>query len=275
MRRFLALLAVLAATFALVACGDDDTATGGTSAMTAGDATGDTAVTTADEAVPAGSITVFAAASLTDAFAEVADAFEAVNPGVSVRMSFAGSSSLREQILEGAPADVFAPANHANMGQVVDAGEVEEYEVFVTNSLQIVVPAGNPAGIAGLDDFARSELLIGLCAAEVPCGDFGRQALAAAGVSPSPDTNEPDVRALLTKVEAGELDAGLVYVTDVVSAGDSVEGIDLPDEFTVVAAYAIGTVTSSGNPEAATAFVEFVLSDEGQGILGGHGFGQP
>ncbi len=258
MRRMLATWVVLAIASTLVACagGDDDAPTGDGSGL-------------------AGSITVFAAASLTDAFAEVADAFGATNPGVSVTFNFAGSSSLREQILEGAPADVFASANQSNMDQVVEAGEVEEVGTFVTNSLQIVVPAGNPAGITGLDDFARSELLIGLCAEEVPCGDFGRQALAAAGVTPAPDTNEVDVRALLTKVEAGELDAGIVYVTDVVTAGERVEGIEIPDELNVDAAYPIGTVTASGNAAAARAFVAFVRSDEGQAILGEYGFGRP
>lgn len=220
-------------------------------------------------------ITVFAAASLTDAFTEIADQFEEANPGVTVELSFAGSSSLREQILEGAPADVFASASESNMDQVVEAGEVDRAETFATNRLQIVVPAGNPAGIAGLEDFSRDELLIGLCAEEVPCGDFGRQVLAAAGVEPATDTNEADVRALLTKVEAGELDAGLVYVTDVVSAGDAVEGIDLPDEVDVLVSYPIGPVTSTGNPDVARAFVDFVLGDQGRAVLGDSGFGLP
>ncbi|MDZ7676768.1 MAG: molybdate ABC transporter substrate-binding protein [Acidimicrobiales bacterium] len=223
-----------------------------------------------------GSITVFAAASLTDAFDEVADAFEAADPDVdvSVDVSFAGSSSLREQVLEGAPADVFASANVPNMDAVVEAGAAGSPRVFATNRLQIVVPAGNPAGIDGLDDFADDELLVGLCAAEVPCGDFARQALDRAGVRPAPDTNEPDVRALLTKVEAGELDAGIVYVTDVASAGDRVEGIDIPDEHNVVATYPIATLTGSGDPEAAAAFVAFVLGD-GQDVLAEFGFGRP
>ncbi len=274
MRRFLAMLTFGAAMLALAACGDDTTADD-TSATAARDSSGVSTTPAGEHPALEGSISVFAAASLTDAFADVADAFEAANPGVSVELSFAGSSALREQILEGAPADVFASANESNMDQVVDAGEVDTSVIFVTNSLRIVVPAGNPAGITGLDDFANGDLLIGLCAEEVPCGDFGRQALAAAGVTPAPDTNEPDVRALLTKVEAGELDAGLVYVTEVVSAGDGVEGIDLPEEFNIVASYPIGTVTSTDNADAATAFVDFVLSDEGQAILQEYGFGQP
>ncbi len=166
-----------------------------------------------------GELLVSAAASLTDAFAEMESAFEDANPDVDVLLNLGSSSALREQILEGAPADVFASANTSNMDQVAEAGELAgDAEIFVTNSLQIAVPTGNPAEVTGLEDFAREELLIGLCAEDVPCGDFGRQALENAGVIPSIDTNEPDVRALLTKIEAGELDAGITYVTDVLSA---------------------------------------------------------
>ena len=130
-----------------------------------------------------GELLVSAAASLTDAFAEVESAFEAANHGVDVVLNLGSSSSLREQIIEGAPADVFASANTSNMDQVAEAGEVEGgAEIFVLNELQIAVPLGNPAGVAGLDDFASEALLIGLCAEEVPCGSFGREALEKAGV---------------------------------------------------------------------------------------------
>ncbi len=222
-----------------------------------------------------GEILVSAAASLTDAFGEIETEFEAVNPGVDVVLNLGSSSSLREQIIEGAPADVFASANTSNMDQVVEAGEAEGGEIFVTNLLQIAVPAGNPAGIAGLEDFANEDLLIGLCAEDVPCGDFGRQALENAGVTPAIDTNEPDVRALLTKVEAGELDAGITYVTDVLSTDGAVEGIEIPDEFNVVAEYPIAALLNAPNPDAADAFVEFVLSDDGQAILASYGFQSP
>jgi molybdate transport system substrate-binding protein len=224
-----------------------------------------------------GELLVSAAASLTDAFAEVEVAFEEANPGVDVLLNLGPSSGLREAILEGAPADVFAAANTSNMDQVAEAGEVNgEPEIFVTNMLQIVVPAGNPGDVAGLEDFAREELLIGLCAEDVPCGDFGRQALENAGVIPSLDTNEPDVRALLTKIENDELDAGIVYVTDVLSSPPGeVEGIDIPAEVNVVAEYPIAALASAPNPEAAAAWVEFVLSDEGQAILTSYGFTSP
>lgn len=219
-------------------------------------------------------VLVSAAASLIDAFGESEAAFEASNPGVDVLLNFGSSSSLREQILEGAPVDVFASANPSNMAQVIDAGASVRSTTFAINALRIAVPAGNPAGIAGLADFADPELLIGLCAAGVPCGDFARQSLEAAGVVPSLDTEEPDVRALLTKIEAGELDAGIVYVTDVLASG-GVDGIEIPDEFNAVAEYHIAVMTESPNPGGAEAFVNFVLSAMGQAILQSYGFESP
>lgn len=223
-----------------------------------------------------GTVLVLAAASLTDAFGELADAFEAANSGATIELSFAGSSALATQIQEGAPADVFASADTSTMDTVVESGDVTaEPEIFVLNELQIVVPAGNPGGVRGLDDLARDELLVGLCAEEVPCGSFGRQALADAGVEPAPDTNEPDVRALLTKVEAGELDAGLVYRTDVAAAGDAVEGVEIPADVNVVAEYPIAPLADAPNAAGAAAFVGFVLSDEGRAILESYGFSTP
>jgi molybdate transport system substrate-binding protein len=225
---------------------------------------------------PSSEVLVSAAASLTDAFAEVESAFETANPGVDVVLNLGSSSSLREQILEGAPADVFASANASNMDQVVTGGKAAgEPTTFALNSLQIAVPSGNPAGITGLQDFANEELLIGLCAEDVPCGDFGRQALANAGVVAAVDTNEPDVRALLTKIEAGELDAGITYVTDVLSSGGAVEGIVIPGDVNVVAAYPIVALTNAPNPEGAAAFVALVLSEPGRAILASYGFASP
>jgi molybdate transport system substrate-binding protein len=223
-----------------------------------------------------GELLVSAAASLTDAFAEMESAFEDANPDLDVVLNLGSSSALREQILEGAPADVFASADTSNMDQVAEAAEISgEAEIFVTNSLQIAVPTGNPAEVTGLEDFAREELLIGLCAEDVPCGDFGRQALAKAGVIPSIDTNEPDVRALLTKIEAGELDAGITYLTDVLSASGRVEGLEIPAEMNIVAEYPIATLAGAPNPDAAVVWVEFVLSEEGQAILTSYGFTSP
>jgi molybdate transport system substrate-binding protein len=263
--RVLRLLAVASVPALVVAaCGDDDD-----------DAGSSTTEATPEESTLEGDITVFAAASLTDAFTELGTTFESENPDVSVEFNFGASSALREQILAGAPADVFASANTSNMDQVVDGGAASGPEDFVTNLLEIAVPAGNEAGITGLDDFANSDLLIGLCAEEAPCGEFGREALANAGVTPSIDTNEPDVRSLLTKVEAGDLDAGIVYVTDVMAAGDTVEGVEIPTEENVVASYPIAALTDAANRDTAGAFVEFVLSDEGEETLQSYGFGAP
>jgi molybdate transport system substrate-binding protein len=247
----------------LAACGDDD------------DDSASATEAPAEELMLEGDLTVFAAASLTDAFDEVGAAFEEANPDVSIEFNYGASSALREQILAGAPADVFASANTSNMDQVVEAGAATDPQDFVTNQLQIVVPAENPGGVTGLDDFANADLLIGLCAEEVPCGEFGREALGNAQVTPSVDTNEPDVRALLTKVEAGELDAGIVYVTDVLAAGGAVEGIDIPADENVTATYPIAALSEAGNAELAAAFVEFVLSGDGQEILESFGFDGP
>ncbi|HEX8804984.1 MAG TPA: molybdate ABC transporter substrate-binding protein [Acidimicrobiales bacterium] len=223
-----------------------------------------------------GSITVFAASSLTDAFDEEGAAFEEANPGVTVELSYDGSSSLRDQILAGAPVDVFASASPDTMDAVADGGGLDgEPEPFATNRLEIAVPAGNAAGVEGLEDFGDASLLIGLCDERVPCGELGREALAAAGVTPAPDTDEPDVRSLLEKVASGELDAGLVYATDVRAAGDRVEGIEIPDDDNVVATYPIATLSASEDAEVARAFVDFVLSEDGQEILAAHGFGPP
>jgi molybdate transport system substrate-binding protein len=261
--RLLAVVSVPALVFA--ACGDDDDDDAGSTTTDA----------SAEQSAVEGDITVFAAASLTDAFTELGTTFESENPDASVEFNFGPSSALREQILAGAPADVFASANTSNMDQVVDGGAAADPENFVSNLLEIAVPAGNEAGVTGLDDFANPDLLIGLCAEEVPCGEFGREALANAGVSPAIDTNEPDVRSLLTKVEAGDLDAGIVYVTDVMAAGDTVEGVEIPADENVVATYPIAALTDAANPDTADAFVEFVLSDQGQEILTSDGFDAP
>lgn len=231
---------------------------------------------TGTEISPESEVLISAAASLTGAFAEIEGAFEAANPDIEVLLNLGPSSSLREQILEGAPADVFASANMANMDQLVAAGEVSgDPQVFAVNRLEIAVPAGNPAGITGLSDFDNEELVVGLCAEAVPCGDFARQALSRAGVTPMIDSNEPDVRALLTKIESGELDAGITYVTDVASSGGRVDGIEIPERHNIRAEYPVATIAGAPNPHAAAAFVAFLLSAEGQAVLGKYGFESP
>ena len=218
---------------------------------------------------------VSAAASLTEAFLEIETEFEAATPGVDVILNLGGSSLLREQILSGAPVEVFAPADPDMMQQVRDAGYLDgPYRVFARNRMAIAVPGGNPAGVRGLDDLADERLLVGLCAEMVPCGAFARRVLAKAGIRPVVDTEEPNVRALLTKVEAGELDVAVVYATDI-GTSDGVDGIAIADDYNVVAEYPIAVVAGSPDPTGAEAFVAFVLSTGGRRVLDRHGFSLP
>lgn len=221
-------------------------------------------------------IRVSAASSLSGVFAELESAFEALHPGVDVVLNLGGSSFLREQILAGAPVDVYASASIDTMAPIVDADLSDgNAMVFARGFLAMAVPAGNPADIDGLVDFAKEELFIGLCDSGVPCGEYGRQVLSKAGVKPAIDTNEPNVRSLLTKIEAGELDAGIVYVTDIEAANGRVEGIEIPDAVNVAAEYPIAVLAEGPNRDGARSFVDFVLSEIGQMILAEHGFVMP
>ena len=217
-------------------------------------------------------VTVFAAASLSDAMTDLAAAFER-ETGTTVESSFGPSSGLREQILAGAPADVFASARPADLETLLEAGEATDGRVLTTNAMQIAVPAGNPGEVDGLDDLARPELLVGLCAPEVPCGAYGREALAQVGVQPSIDTEATDARSLLTHLASGDLDAGLVYATDVLAAEGAVDGVDLPPGVDVEIDYVAGRITRSAVPDAAEAFIDFARSPEGRDIFRTHGFG--
>ncbi len=220
-----------------------------------------------------GTLTVFAAASLTDVFTDLGDRLEEEHPELEVRFNFAGSSALATQITQGAPADVFASANLPQMAVVTDAGLADgEPEVFTANVLEIAVPPGNPGEVTGPADFARAELALAVCAPDVPCGAAAEEVFAIAGVTPQPDTLEEDVRAALTKVELGEVDAALVYASDVASAGDAVEGIAFPEAAEAVNEYPLCVLQEAPNPDAAAAFVELVLSDEGQRALADAGF---
>lgn len=219
-------------------------------------------------------ILVLAAASLTDAFREIEVAFESANPDVDVELSLAGSASLREQILQGAPADVFASANETTMQTLVDADVIDQPQVFASNELVLAVPVRNEAGVASISDLSDDRLLVGLCAVGVPCGDFARQALDQSGVQAAVDTNERDVRSLVTKLAADELDAGLVYATDVL-ASDDIIGFALSPEIDVPINYPIAQVAESPNASGAAAFIDFVQSPTGQAILLSHGFTKP
>lgn len=219
-------------------------------------------------------VTVAAAASLAAAFGRIETDFESEHPGVDVVLDLAGSGALREQILAGAPLDVFASANMANMQVVVEAGAVlGQAETFASNRLVIAVPAGNPAGVTGLDDLARDDLLVGLCATSAPCGQLARQMLHLAGVEAAVDTEEPDVRALVTKVAAGELDVAIAYASDVVASEGSVEGIETGGD--LAAEYHIAVLSDAADPVAAEALVEHVLSPAGQEIMRDLGFEAP
>jgi len=223
-----------------------------------------------------GAITVSAAASLTEAFGEIGTDFEAANPGTTVTFNLRSSATLANQIEQGAPADVFASADEANMQKLTDddlAGS--EPVAFASNTLEIAVPPGNPAGITTFQDLAKGGVKLVVCAPEVPCGAAAEDVFAAAGVTPEPDTLEEDVRAALTKVELGEVDAALVYASDVASAGEKVEGIAFPEAEDAVNDYPICVLADAPNPEAARAFVALVRSEEGQQALADAGFRAP
>lgn len=219
-------------------------------------------------------LTVFAAASLTATFDELAAGFEAAHDGVTVQPSYAGSSDLVAQLQSGAPADVFASADTATMDKLVDDDLAATEPVdFATNTLEIAVPPGNPAGISSFADLAAAGLNLVVCAPEVPCGAAAQQVAEEAGVSLSPVSEEQKVTDVLTKVTTGEADAGLVYVTDVRSAGDTVEGIEFPESSSVVNSYPIAVVEGTANAALAQEFIDLVQSDEGRQILRDAGFG--
>jgi len=221
-----------------------------------------------------GNVTVFAAASLTAAFTELGDAFTAANPDVEVTFNFAGSSDLVAQISDGAPVDVFASADLANMSKLADAGlAAGEPATFATNTAEIVVEPGNPLDIAGVADLADSDLIVVLCAPEVPCGAYAEQVVANAGTTVTPSSYEENVKAVVTKVTLGEADAGIVYRTDVIAAGDAAQGVPIPDDINVVAEYPIALVSDAPNAAGAQAFIDFVLGPAGQGIVAAYGFG--
>jgi len=221
-------------------------------------------------------ITVFAAASLKSSFTEIGRVFEAENEGVTVAVSFAGSSDLVAQIQQGAPADVFASADTANMDKATADDLVEGTPAdFATNTLEIATPPDNPAGIDSLDDLADPDATVVLCAAEVPCGAAAAGVEAAAGIDIKPVSEEQSVTDVLNKVVSGEADAGLVYVTDVKAAGDTVLGVTFPESSEVVNTYPIAALSGSEHLDVARAFADFVTGTEGQAILQAAGFAKP
>jgi molybdate transport system substrate-binding protein len=222
-----------------------------------------------------GAITVLAAASLTEAFTQIGKDFEAKNAGSTVTFSFGSSATLATQIVQGAPADVFAAASPATMKTVTAAGAADTPTDFVSNTLQIAVPRGNPHKITGLNDFGDESRRIAVCAPQVPCGAAAVKVFASAKIVPMPDTLEQDVKATLQKVASDEVDAALVYKTDVLTAGDKVDGIEFPEAQEAINTYPIATLKESRNPAVAKAFVDYVLSPEGQAVLDKAGFAKP
>ncbi|HYN33286.1 MAG TPA: molybdate ABC transporter substrate-binding protein [Ilumatobacteraceae bacterium] len=219
-------------------------------------------------------ITIFAPSSLTEVFAAMGDAYARDNPDADPNFTFASSSDLARQIIEGAPADVFASADLANMTKVTDAGVTDaDPVVFATNRAEIIVAPGNPLGLAGVEDLASDDLVVVVCAPEVPCGTYADEVFDNSGVEVTPDSLEENVKAVVTKVTLGEADAGIVYVTDVIAAGPAATGVAIPDDINVVAEYPIVTIGDAG--PAAQDFVDFVLRPKGQAILEGFGFGAP
>jgi molybdate transport system substrate-binding protein len=254
------------AVLALTACGSSSSNTAAGTATSSSSAGGDLT----------GTLTVFAAASLTDVFGDLGDQLMAENPDLDVQFNVAGSSALATQLTQGAPADVFASANEEQMTVVTDAGlQAADPAVFTENVLEIAVPTGNPGNVTGLADFADDDLTLAICAADVPCGAAAAAVFADAGITAQPDTEEEDVKAALTKVQLGEVDAALVYATDVPAAGSDVEGIPFPEAEQEVNDYPICVLDAAPNAEAAQAFVDLVQSDAGQQALADAGFRAP
>lgn len=219
---------------------------------------------------PSGSITVLAASSLTKSFGALGTEFESANPGTKVTFSFGSSSELEKQIEEGAPADVFASADQANMDKVVAAHDNKSAPAnFAKNKLEIAVEKGNPKHIATLADLAKPGVVVVLCAASAPCGKFADQVLGYAKVSVTPKSRETNAKATLSKVELGEADAAIVYVSDVKSG--KVEGVDIPDAVNAVTTLPIVTLKDSGNATLADAWVAFVLAHKSE-LVDTYGF---
>lgn len=262
---------VVAAGLALLAgC---SSGTGEPAGPSTGAPTGAPAGTPVGAAVPSGTLTVFAAASLKAPFSEIGRTFQAQHPGATVTFNFAGSSDLVTQLTSGAPADVFASADRKNMSRAVDGGVIDGAPVdFAANVLTIVTRPGNPTGIAGFADLAQPGRQVVVCAPQVPCGAATQQVEQNTGVTLAPVSEESSVTDVLNKVQTGQADAGLVYVTDAAGAGDKVTEVPFPEAGTVVNVYPIAPVVGAGQPDLADAFIQFVAGPGGQQILRDAGF---
>lgn len=263
------LLASCAATLLLAGCA---AAPGGVNGS--GAAGAEPGGSTAEQALT-GHLSIAAAASLEPAFRELTARFTDAHPGVTIdNVSYDGSSTLAEQILGGAPFDVFASADERNMMKVVDQGlTVGDPVAFATSSLEIAVAPGNPLGITTLADLARGNVIVVMCAPEVPCGAASHALLDHDGVALAPASEEQNVTAVLTKVASGEADAGLVYRSDVLRSDGGVVGIEIPGAADAAGSYMVASLRDARSTAAARAFVEFLGTDEAVAVLTSLGFG--
>ncbi|WP_434599855.1 molybdate ABC transporter substrate-binding protein [Streptomyces sp. A5-4] len=246
----------------LTACGSDDD-TKDSAAKRSGSATG----------APKADLTILAASSLTDVFKTAGAAYEKKNPGTKVKFSFAGSQELAAQVKQGAPADALVTADTKTMAGL--KSDTDTPTVIAKNRLVIATGKGNPEKVENLGDLADTKLKVVLAAPEVPVGRYSKKILDAQKIDVKPVSQEPNVRAVLSKVELGEADAGLVYKTDAATATDKIKAIDIPDAQNAVASYPAATLKTSKHSEAATAFVAWLSTPEAQKILADAGFQQP
>jgi molybdate transport system substrate-binding protein len=238
-----------------------------------GSSGGGTAAATPSATPLTGTISVFAAASLTASFNALGTSFHTANPGVTVQFNYAGTPTLVTQIEQGAPADVFASADTTNMDKLTaDGFTTGASKVFAHNQLEIVVAPGNPRGITGLADLAKPGVIYITEGPTVPAGAYALQALKTAGVTVTPKSLETSVAGVISKIELGEADAGIVYTTDVAAAGSKVQGVSIPAADNVIATYPIVAVKGTTSSAAASAFIDYVVSATGQSTLATFGF---
>ena len=220
------------------------------------------------------SLRIAATSSLTEVFNDIGEQFMLANPDITIAFNFASSSDLALQISQGLPADVFASADVKNMAKVTDAGLLLGQSVtFATNSLEIVVEKGNPLFVDSLAQLATPGLLFVTCPIEVPIGGYTAEVLRNAGVTVTPASLEENVKGILTKVALGEADAGIVYRTDILAAGNSVTGVPIADNVNVTTKYLVGALRDSQNQDASQRFIIFLSSEQGQKIFSQFGFG--
>ncbi|HYK28630.1 MAG TPA: molybdate ABC transporter substrate-binding protein [Streptosporangiaceae bacterium] len=265
MRRFAVIAAAGTVAVALAACGSSGSS--GSSNTSAS--------SPAASATPTGSITVFAASSLTIPFTTIGKNFEAAHPGDKVTFNFGSSGTLSTQITSGAPADVFASASPKNMDAVVSAGDASGPQNFVSNTAEVVTPPNNPANVTSLADLAKASVKVAVCVPTAPCGAVAAKVFKNAGITVTPVTQQPDDKSVLTQIETGNVDAAIVYTSDVVTAGSKVHAIEIPASQNASTEYPIATLTNSSQSAVAQEFVQYVLSPAGMQVLTAAGFAQP